>query len=505
MENQTQETSIQSKLLKNSFWLYAFAIANAPMQYIIRLITSNDLTPDQIWIISTIMWVMTLFAAYVDLGLRESLNYYIPKFLHTNSRNKITTLVALSFIIQTFFAIAIALILWFKSDYIADIYWHMEIWYIIKIFAINLVISNVFAWLDALFLVVHDVIYNKWLEFFRYIINIALVSFIYMSQFSDKLLSYSIYPLLWSIIGIIISIYVITKKYKNVFFAWKFDLSEIEYWKIQKYSLWVLLALNLWIILWQLDIQFALKFVSAAWAWYYANWMTIITWLLTIITVVCWIVYPMISELDAKQDHNKTNILTGLLLKYISFISWLLGIFLYFFGTSACVMLFWERYIISWEMLKYISLFLPFWVMLNVVYSILAGKWNTHDRVFSMIWWLLVMVVSSFLTTNVFWMWINGIALSLWITRFSLFLIWYRWLKKLWIEHWRDWWFIITNIIFAFTYCIIVNYSYKIDTISRVNIFWQLTIIFLWYLIFLWAINFNTIKDLLKEYNLIKK
>ncbi len=500
-----QEPSIQSRLVKNSFWLYMFAIINAPMQYIIRLITSNDLSPEQIGIITTILWIMTLFGAYIDLWLRESLNYYIPKFLHQNNKDKITTLVWLSLIIQTVLAICISSILWIWSDNIANIYWHMDVWYIIRIFAVYLVISNLFWRLDGLFLVVHDVIYNKLLEFLRYVVNILLISYIYISQFSDKLFSYSIYPIIWSIVWIIFAVIVIYKKHKNTFFGGKFDLSQIEYRKIQKYSFGVLLAVNLSVILGQLDIQFALKFVSIQWAWFYANWIIILNGLLTIIGVVCGIVYPMISELDAKQDHHKTNLLTGILLKYISLISWLLGIFVYTFGVYMCIMLFWETYITSWEMLKYVSLFLPFGALLTIIYSILAWKWNTQDRIFSMIWGLMVMVITSYIFTKIFGMGINGIWLSLWITRFILFLIWYRWLKKLWIEHSWDWWFTMTNIIVAFSYCSIVHYFYQFDTSSRWYIFWQLAIIFLGYCIIIWLVNYNTFRDLLLKYNFIKK
>ena len=501
-----QESTMQSRLLKNGMRLYIFAVITMPMQYVIRFMVSNALTPAEMGIIATVMWAVSILAAYVDLWLREALNYYIPKYIHHKHYDKTTTLVRISFIIQTWLWIIISAILWRQADNIAASYRNMDVWYLIKIFSINLVVSNLFSWIDGLFLVVQDVIWNKALDFLRYIVYLVYILYIWSISIADKLFSYSIYYLIWSSICVVLSIIILLIKHKKIFFWGKFDLKSIQYRPIQKYAFSVLIMMNLWMLLGQLDVQFALKLVSAEWAWYYNNWLIIVNGVIVILSVIWALVYPMISELDAKQDHHKTNLLTGILLKYIWIISAVLWIFIRFFGVYMCVMFFGIDYIISWETLKRVALFTPFWTLIGVLYMILAGKWNVWNRIWAMIWWLMVMMIGSYFTTKILGMGINGIALSLWLTWFTLFLVWYKWLVKTGIEHSRDRWFIISNIVVATIYCALVIKFYQINIYgNRLNILIELAIIFWWYICVLWISNYQTIKNLLGEIWFIKK
>ena len=50
-----QESTMQSRLLKNGMRLYIFAVITMPMQYVIRLMVSNALTPAEMGIIATVM------------------------------------------------------------------------------------------------------------------------------------------------------------------------------------------------------------------------------------------------------------------------------------------------------------------------------------------------------------------------------------------------------------------------------------------------------------------
>lgn len=499
------EVTMQSKLIKKWIWLYIFAIVIMPLQYLIRLIVSNVLSPAEMGIIATVIGSVSIVAAYIDLWLREALNYYIPKYIHHNQKDKTTTLVVLSFIIQTGLGLFLACLLWRKADDIAIYYWKMDIWYIIKIFAVNLVVSNLFFWIDWLFLVVQDIILNKSLEFLRYVIYLWWVLYIYMIGSSDKLFDFSIYFVIWAWVSAIIAAIILWIKYKDNFFGGKFDINSIKYKQIQKYAFGILFMTNIAMLLSQVDIQFALKFVSAEWAWYYNNWLIIINGLVAVLSTIWWLVYPMISELDAKQDHHKTNLLTGILLKYIWVFSAICGIYIWFFGVYICVMLFGIEYKISWDMLKYIAFFAPFGTLVNIIYMILAWKGNIGNRVWSMIWWLCFMIISCFITTLWFEnigidsMGINGIALSLGMTWLVLFVIWYRGIAKTGIEHSRDRVFISTNILTSLVYCWVVNNFYHIDLDwSRVYLLIQLSVIFAIYIILLGLVNYKTIKNALE-------
>lgn len=494
-----------NKLLQKSVWMYIFAFATAPLQYLVRVITSNDLDPTQMWILASVLGFMWIVWAYVDLWFREALNYYVPKFIHSNHKDKTTTIVWLSLIIQTIVWLLISILIWIFADQISLRYWKVDIWYILQVFAIYIVVSNLFSWLDGLFLIVQDVKWNKWLEFVRYLIYVLLILYIFFVWVDDKLFAYSLYPIIWTTILVIASIVVVHHRYKDVFFAGNFDLSSIQYWKIQKYSLWILFNMNLWLILSQMDIQFVYKFISPSAAWYYNNWIVITNWVLSVLSVALWVVYPIISELDAKQDHQKTNETVWLVLKYLWVAALLLWLFIWFFGEHIAVMIFGPEYAVSGLMLKYISLFLPFGLMMNAVYIILAWKGSTWDRIWWMIWGIITMWILSFLTTKVRNMWINGVALSLWLSWMTLFFLWYRSFKKVWIDHNRERWFIITNLSAALVYCILIDYFVDINTTNRLYILYYLAAIFTGYSVIMWAINYKYIISFAQELGFIKK
>jgi hypothetical protein len=64
---------------------------------------------------------------YNDLGLTESLQYFLPKFWIKKEYNHIKTTIYLSFLVQFGTAILIALGLWFGSDWLAINYFHNPI------------------------------------------------------------------------------------------------------------------------------------------------------------------------------------------------------------------------------------------------------------------------------------------------------------------------------------------------------------------------------------------
>ncbi|MBT4387048.1 hypothetical protein HOD31_00170 [Candidatus Woesearchaeota archaeon] len=54
-----------------------------------------------------------MISAYNDLGMRESINHFIPKFVTQKSYDKIKSILIYALIVQTFTGITIALLFFF--------------------------------------------------------------------------------------------------------------------------------------------------------------------------------------------------------------------------------------------------------------------------------------------------------------------------------------------------------------------------------------------------------
>lgn len=61
-------------------WLYIFTFLIAPIGYIIKVILSHDLSVSDIGSIYSIISLIVLLTGYADLGMAESMNYFLPKY-----------------------------------------------------------------------------------------------------------------------------------------------------------------------------------------------------------------------------------------------------------------------------------------------------------------------------------------------------------------------------------------------------------------------------------------
>ena len=74
-----KDETLAKKLITKGFWVYFFTFFTAPIGYLLRMLVSNTLTVAEVGIFYSVLGLMALIATYNDLGLTESLMYFIPK------------------------------------------------------------------------------------------------------------------------------------------------------------------------------------------------------------------------------------------------------------------------------------------------------------------------------------------------------------------------------------------------------------------------------------------
>ena len=131
-----QHNSLSEKFLKKGFWLYLFSFIIAPIWYIIKIIISWELTVSEVWILYGVISLITMLAAYNDLWLTDSINYFIPKFITKKRYDKVKSILVYTLISQMTTWILIALFFFFWADFIANNYFKTnEAAGVLKIFA----------------------------------------------------------------------------------------------------------------------------------------------------------------------------------------------------------------------------------------------------------------------------------------------------------------------------------------------------------------------------------
>lgn len=116
--------SLAEKFIRRGFWLYLFSFLVGPLGYVVKIILSGDLSVEEIGLLYGILSLVTLLATYHDLGLTESLNFFLPKFIVQQDWTRFKSLVAYSLIAQFVTSLVIGLILFFSSGYLAEHYFH---------------------------------------------------------------------------------------------------------------------------------------------------------------------------------------------------------------------------------------------------------------------------------------------------------------------------------------------------------------------------------------------
>lgn len=123
-----QDETLSKKLIQKGFWLYFFSFLMGPAGYLIRMMITNSgsVSVADIGIFYSIISLINFLNAYNDLGLTESLQYFLPRFWIKKQYNHIKTTIWLSLGAQLCTALLIGVLLFFGADRLALNYFHSE-------------------------------------------------------------------------------------------------------------------------------------------------------------------------------------------------------------------------------------------------------------------------------------------------------------------------------------------------------------------------------------------
>ena len=170
-KNILQQETLSHKLISKWFWAYVFVVFTAPLGYLIRLLASNTLSVADVWIFYGVLSLITLLYSYNDLGLTESMQYFLPKYWIEWKKWQIKNTIWLSFFMQFVTWIIIFSLLFFNAEWLAINHFH----------EIGLEIDNfVMRWLLVLFAqeFTIDVAVNFWDRLFTQKNKIRFVCYI---------------------------------------------------------------------------------------------------------------------------------------------------------------------------------------------------------------------------------------------------------------------------------------------------------------------------------------
>lgn len=497
------DQSLWEKLIKKWFWLYLFSFLVAPAGYIIKVLISNSVSVADVWVLYSVVWLVTLLSVYNDLGLTESLQYFIPRYWIKKQYNYIKTSIYLSLAVQIFTGIIIASILWFWAPWLATHYFHSpsaEI--ILRYFCFYFLGINLFQILQSIFYAFQNTLAHQLVEFIKMRATVWFTLFFFLTGRAD-IEWYSLNWVLWLVVGIVIWLIIFFSRYKSRIFQWKLVIDKPMIKEYVKYAFWCFLGLNAIHIFGQVIQQLVIVMLWPESAWYYTNFLSLFGISSLLIWPIIGLIFPMVSELITKKDTNKLKLLFSFFYTYFFVFSFLLAVFMIVLWPEIASVLFGQKFILSGELLSWWAIFTIITIFVGFNFSVMAGMWKIRERV--KILFISILLVTILSIVGMYSIWILGSVLALWVSYTLLFILSLRLIHKE-IPFGVEWKFIVKNIIIwiglgGILWWLKIN-TFVIDDLMRMHNLWKTMIFGLWFFVVFGILNYKKIlllKDEMKK------
>lgn len=483
------EESLEKKFVNKWFWLYLFTFLSAPLWYVINIILSSDLTPQEFWMIYAVIGLLSIIGIFSDMGLTESLNYFLPKYILKKDYSRTKYLLLFVLIFQVFTSIVVACILYLLAPVLAMYFFHEpDIIPIIRVMCLFFLWMHITQVFSSFFWAIQNVKIQKFIEFTRSLITVIWSLILFMSD-SNNVLSYClvwVYGIYLSwIIWALIFYFFYYRTFFRVWVTFDTDLRK----SFLKYSLGTLLSANVWTLLHLTDQLFITYFLWVTETWIYKIYLSLVNIPFIFAGPILAFLYPVIAELGNTGQVEKIQTIFRIFSSYISvFLLWAWGFFI-ITGEALAGMFFQENYLNSWEALYFIAWFLFLNWLIQINFQILSWLGHIRKRIEILTKTLIVNICLTFMAIMSYQNQIIPFPSGSSATSFAIGLSWiylwylsYKAIGKYGVGF--DWKFFLSNLfIVIITSCICI-YLWSILGMREYTWVWRWTyVLSVWFAI----------------------
>ena len=467
-KNILQEETLAHKLISKWFWAYVFVIFTAPLWYLIRLVASNTLSVADIWIFYWVLSLISLLYSYNDLGLTESMQYFLPKYWLENKKWQIKNTIWLSFFMQMITWILIFCLLFFNAEWLAIHHFHeIAATNVIKTMSFYFLWTNLLQVCSSIFVAFQDT-FSSGLIGFSNMFSVLIFSVIFWLWASFDVSLFALAWIIWT--GIWISIWLIQlfRKYSHLLKLPRDPIDRSIVSTQFKYAFWVFLTSNVWTLLWNVDQQLVVNKLWAEASWYFTNMLSLLNIFVTVVSPLLWLLFPIATELSTRKEKEKFKSLETTMYTHFVFLSLVIwGIFLIFWQEIS-VLLYWEKFRFSWELLQILWPCLIFQCLSWLNFSLLAGLWKIKERFRILLVSLVINVSCNILVLFVLDLDLHAVITVLALSRIIQFIWWLIYIRREYPFNF-DRKFFFKNILIVWILCLIFNWIKNISTLFYPN------------------------------------
>ncbi len=372
---------LKEKFIRKGFWIYLFAFVTGPIGYATKMILSSDLSVDEMGVLYGIISLILLVGAYNDLGMTESLNFFLPKYAVEKRYAEFKAVLLYAVMGQTLSGIALALAFFFGADWIGTRYFeHGEAAAVLKVFCLFFFLNNFLQISSTLFSAAQNTKFQHFQGFLRSAVSLGFIGILWFSG-HGSLVNYA---WAWSVPLAVTAFWAAAVLSRDV---WRPYLSDVrpafsgELLKtVAKYAFLVLLTANVGTVLSQVDMQLIILLLGTTEAGYYTNYLSLIGIPFLLVTPLIGFLFPVISSLNGKEDAHKIGAIRWTFSKYFAAAAVPVSFVFAFFGPDFAVAFFGEKFRKSGEILAWSAPFLVFNFLLQINFQILGGTGRVKER-----------------------------------------------------------------------------------------------------------------------------
>lgn len=452
-----QEETLSHKLISKWFRAYVFVIFTAPLWYLIRLVASNALSVADIWIFYWVLSLITLLYSYNDLGLTESMQYFLPKYWLENKKWQIKNTIWLSFFMQLITWIIIFCLLFFNAEWLAIHHFHaIEATNVIKIMSFYFLWYNVIQVCSSIFVAFQDT-FSSWLMQFCNMFSVLIFSILFRIFASFNVSLFALARIIWVAMWISIWLIQLFRKYSHLL---KLPREEIDKSLISrqfKYAFWVFLTTNISTLLGNVDQQLVLNKLWAESSWYFTNMLSLLMIFFSVIWPFLALLFPITTELSTRKEKEKFRMLESTMYTHFAFLAIVMWWIFLVFWQEISVLLYGEKFRFSWELLQILWPCLIFNCLSSLNFYLLAWLGKIKQRFAILLVSLIVNVTCNVLVLFVFKLDLHAVITVLALSRVIQFIWWLIYIRKEYPFSF-DWKFFFKNILIVWVLCLLFRW-----------------------------------------------
>ncbi len=362
----------------NLFLVYIITILAGIGGYLIRILFARELTVSEYGLFYAVYALIFFFAPFRDLGLTESMLFYVNKYLVKRDKKRIKEVVLISLIPQLILGVILSIVFILSSHFLAVHYFRNIIAQrIIIIFAILFSFQTLLPTISYLFDALHEFTTEK-------ILNVSLMTLVFIfSLILFQELPKNIVPpisyLFGYVITILIAYFLLFKKY-SFFIKEKVIIEKALVKKMFNYALPILFSTGAGIILGYSDMILLTYLKGVEFVGLYNIALPCLNAIILLLIPLSHVLFPIISRSYHSKDHKRIKSILKLIYDNLLIFTLPLGLMFFAFAPLIIKVLFGVKYVAASNALRIFSLFFIFMAVRSINFSIIAGIGKPKER-----------------------------------------------------------------------------------------------------------------------------